>query len=67
MKIVVLIKINDIGNMHRGGSMRAPILPYYTDQDPLNRGQYDGQGIYWGLNTASEVFSYFYYPTVHIF
>ena len=29
---------------------------YYTDQAPYSRGQYDGQGVYYGLSSASEVF-----------
>ena len=38
--------------------MRVTILPlgYYTDQGPYGRGQYNGQGVYCGLSTASEVF-----------
>ena len=28
----------------------------------MGRGKYDGQGMYWGLSTASEVFL-IYYPT----
>ena len=34
-------------------------LGCYTDQGPLGRGQYDGQGVYCGLSTASEVFLIF--------
>ena len=29
---------------------------YYTDQHLLDRGQYSGQGTYYGLSTDSEVF-----------
>ena len=38
--------------------MGATILPlgYYTDQGPEGCGQCDGQGEYYGLSTASEVF-----------
>ena len=31
-------------------------LGYYTDQGPLGCGQYNGQGVYCGLSTGSEVF-----------
>ena len=34
-------------------------LGYYTNQDPSGRGQYDDEGVYWGLSTASEVFLIF--------
>ena len=45
--------INNIRNTV--GSMRATVLTgYYTDQ-----GQYDGQGVYHGLSTASYVFLIF--------
>ena len=39
--------------------MRAAILPlgyYTTDQGPQGRGQYDGQRVYCGLSSASELF-----------
>ena len=36
-------------------------LGCYTDQ---KAGQYNGQGVYCGPNTACEVFFYFYYPTI---
>ena len=42
--------------------MRVTILPnaiIYTDQGPQGRGQYDGQGEYYGLSTASEMFLIF--------
>ena len=39
----------------------------YTDQGPMGLGQYNGRGVYCGLITASEVFLYFYYPTIQIF
>ena len=42
--------------------MRVTILPSrgcYTDQGPQGRSQYYGQGVYCGLNTASEVFLIF--------
>ena len=41
--------------------MRATILPqgYHTDQGPLGRGQYNGQGVYCGLSTPSAVFLIF--------
>ena len=31
-------------------------LGYYTDQCPYGCGQYNGQGVYCGLSSASEVF-----------
>ena len=31
-------------------------LGYYTDQGPKGHGEYNGQGVYCGLSTASEVF-----------
>ena len=34
-------------------------LGYYTDQGPQGRGQYYGQGVFCGPNTASEVFLIF--------
>ena len=34
-------------------------LDYYTDHGPLGRGQYNGQGVYCGLSTASGVFPIF--------
>ena len=34
-------------------------LGYHTDQGPKGIGQYDGQGVYCGLSTASEVFLIF--------
>ena len=34
-------------------------LGYYTDQGSLSHGQYNGQGVYCGLSTASEVFLFF--------
>ena len=41
--------------------MRVTIPPLgcYTDQGPQGHGQYDGQGEYCGLRTASEVFLIF--------
>ena len=43
-----------------GGSMRATKLTkgHHTDQDLDSCGQYDGQGMYCGQNTASEVNSF---------
>ena len=40
-------------------TIHTPGLGYYTDQGPKCRGQYDGQGVYCGLRTASEVFLIF--------
>ena len=34
-------------------------LSYHTDQGPYGHGQYNGQGVYYGLSTASEVFLIF--------
>ena len=34
-------------------------LGYYTDQGPKGRSQYNGQGVFCGLSTASEVFLIF--------
>ena len=34
-------------------------LGYQTDRGPTGLGQYDGQGVYCGLSTASEVFLIF--------
>ena len=34
-------------------------LGYYTDQGPQGCSHYDGQGVYCGLSTASEVFLIF--------
>ena len=43
-------------------------IGYHTDQGPQGRDQYDGQGVYCGQSTASEVFLIIlYYPTIHIF
>ena len=47
---------------HRGETQRRQYeghntpLGCHTDQGPQVRGQYDGQGVYCGLSTASEVF-----------
>ena len=41
---------------------------YYTDQGPYDRGQYDDQGVYCGLSTASEVFLIFLLPNyIHVY
>ena len=45
--------------------MRATILPY-IDRGPLDLGQYDGEGVYCGLSTASEVFLSFSTQLYHV-
>ena len=50
--------------------MRATILPglgYYTDQGPQGHGQYNGQGMFFGLNTTSDVFLIFTTQLYHYF
>ena len=39
--------------------MRATILCYATDQSPMGLTQYESQGVYCVLSTASEVFLIF--------
>ena len=39
--------------------MRNTPLGYHTDQGPQGHGQYDGQGVYYGLSTATKVFLIF--------
>ena len=51
---------------HRGRSMRSTILPYAVILTK-DHSQYNGQGVYCGLSTASEVFLIFYYPKIPIF
>ena len=51
-----MLVINFYNEKHRGGSMRARILPlisYHTDH---GHDHYDGQGVSWGLSTASMCF-----------
>ena len=57
--------MNSKGNNNIRNTEEAVLRPhyspigYYTDQGPYGRGQYDGQGVYFGLSTTSEVFLIF--------
>ena len=46
-------------NLQYGGLFLWKSIDYYTDCGPIGFGQYNGQGVYCGLSTASEVFLIF--------